>query len=332
MNEQAKVGVVVLVSAVLLVAAAFAIANLHFGGHYNHYHSVFKFAAGIEEGAPVRFAGLKVGRVNKVGVDPKDPTQVEVDIEVKADTPVSSESSAKVSQLTMLSETYVEVTPGKAGPQLPDGSLLKSTELQDLNALIAKMNVLADAAQPLIVDLRKDLNDVSEKANKVLANIDELTGPANRGHLNSILSQADQMVKDNRPKIDTIATNFLNASERITPLMNDLQATTAKVQKVLDTTNEMLEEDRPKIKSGLDELQRTLESTRRTIEQAHSMLTSNSDNLDVMIDNFRQISDNFRAFSDTVKQQPSSLIWKDTVPDRHPPGASEKVKKEKKKK
>ena len=35
MNDSAKVGLVVVVSAIFLVAAAFFIANLHFGGTFN---------------------------------------------------------------------------------------------------------------------------------------------------------------------------------------------------------------------------------------------------------------------------------------------------------
>ena len=124
-------------------------------------------------------------------------------------------------------------------------------------------------------------------------------------------------------------TNFKDASGNIQPLMDDLKITNAKLQKVLDTTSGMLDEDRDKIKGSIEELQKTLETARHTLEQAQSMLTSNSDNLDVMIDNFRQISDNFRVFSDSVKKQPSSLIWKDTQPDRQPPGAGVKVKKSK---
>jgi phospholipid/cholesterol/gamma-HCH transport system substrate-binding protein len=327
MNEQARVGLVVIVAAILLVSAAFFIANLHFGGVYNHYHAYFKFAGGLEEGAPVRFAGLKVGRVNKVGVDPKDATRIQVDVEVKAATPVGSDSMAKVSQLTMLSENYVEITPGKDTKTLPDGSVIPSAELSDLNALIAKMGGLADEAKPLIVDLHKDLNDITAQANKVLANIETLTGGPNQAHLNSIMSEADTMMKTNRPKVDAMLTNFKDASGNIQPLMDDLKVTNAKLQKVLDTTNGMLDEDRDKIKGSIEELQKTLETARHTLEQAQSMLVSNSDNLDVMIDNFRQISDNFRVFSDSVKKQPSSLIWKDTVPDRQPPGAGVKVKK-----
>ena len=102
--------------------------------------------------------------------------------------------------------------------------------------------------------------------------------------------------------------------------MNDLKETNAKVQKVLDTANGMLDEDREKIKGSIDDLQRLLKTTNATVEQLQSIMNANSDNLDSMLDNFRQISENFRMFSDTVKRQPSSLIWKDTQPDRTPGG------------
>src|ERR1035438_9496074 len=155
MNEQAKVGLVVLVSVILLTMAGFAIANMHFGGQYTHYHTYFKFGGGLEIGAPVRFAGLKVGRVNDVRVDPHDKTRVEVMLEVAGGTPVRADSLAQVTQLTMLSENYVEITPGKQTTPLPEGSVVPSAETQTLNSLIVKMSGMADQAQPLIADLHR---------------------------------------------------------------------------------------------------------------------------------------------------------------------------------
>jgi phospholipid/cholesterol/gamma-HCH transport system substrate-binding protein len=321
MNEQAKVGLIVLVTVVLLTAAGFAIANMHFGGEYSQYHAFFKFAGGLEAGAPVRFAGLKVGRVSDVHVDPKDKTRIEVLVEVAGGTPVGADSSAQVTQLTMLSENYVEITPGKQTTPLPNGSTIPSVETQTLNTLITKMSGLADSAQPLIADLHKNLNDISARADKLLANLQEVTGEKNQQHLASLLSESDAMLKDNRPKLDATMTNLQGASASIQPLVGDLREATAKLQKVMDTANGMLDEDRDKIKGSIDELQKTLSTARATIEQLQSIMTANGDNLDVMLDNFRQVSDNFRMFTDTVKRQPSSLIWKDTHPDRKPPSA-----------
>jgi phospholipid/cholesterol/gamma-HCH transport system substrate-binding protein len=321
MNEQAKVGLVVLVTVVLLTAAGFAIANMHFGGQFSNYRAYFKFAGGLEVGAPVRFAGLKVGRVNDVHVDPHDKTRVEVMLEVAGGTPVAADSSAQVTQLTMLSENYVEITPGKLTTPLPSGSVVPTVETQTLNSLIAKMSGMADSAQPLIADLHKNLNDISARADKLLANLQEVTGDKNQQHFSSILSESDSMLKDNRPKLDATMSNLQNASAGMAPLLSDLRETTAKLQRVMDTANGILDEDRDKIKGSIEELQRTLVTARATIEQLQSILVANGDNLDLMLDNFRQVSDNFREFTDTVKRQPSSLIWKDTHPDRKPPSA-----------
>jgi ABC-type transporter Mla subunit MlaD len=220
----------------------------------------------------------------------------------------------------------VEITPNKLTTPLPEGAVVPSAETQTLNTLIAKMSGMADQAQPLIADLHKNLNDISERAEKLLANMQEVTGEKNQQHFASILSESDAMLKDNRPKLDATMSNLQTASAGMEPLLNDLRQTTAKLQQVLDSANGMVDEDRPKIAASIDELQKTLVTTRATIEQLQGMLVGNSDNLDLMIDNFRQVSDNFREFTDTVKRQPSSLIWKNTKPDRKPPSAKSKDK------
>lgn len=322
MNEQAKVGLVVLVAAGLLLMAIFAIANLHLGGQYSTFKTYFKFAGGLESGAAVRFAGLKVGRVSAVRVDPQDTSRIEVLIEVAADTPLRTDSQAAVSQLGLLGENYVEILPGKSGTPMAAGSTVPSTEVQDLNALIRKMSGLADTAQPLLADLRTNLNKISAQADTLLSQLTDTTSEENRKHIHSVLHETDTMMVHNRDKIDTIATNFEKASGDLKPLMTDLRNTNNKLEKLLDNANGMVGENREQIRASIADLQKTLISTRAMVDQLQSTLVSNSDNLDVMLENFRQISENFREFSDTVKQRPYSLIRVKPLPDRQPAGAA----------
>lgn len=326
MNEQAKVGIVVILAAVLLTAALFAIANIHPGTKAVDYKAYFKFGGGMEPGAPVRFAGLKVGRVNEVVVDPQDATRVEVRFQVKADTPIRSDSLATISALTPLTENYIEITPGKSGTVLPAGSVVPSQEMQDIQALIRKMSGLADTAQPLIVDLRANLNKISERADVLLAQLNDVTGPDNRQHFGSILKETDGMIKTNSPKVDATLTNLKDATDKFKPLMDDLKNTNAKLQKVMDSANEMVAEDREPLRKSLLELEKTLVSTRATVEQLQSTLVYNNDNIDSMLENFRQISENIREFSDTVKQKPYSLIRVKNPPERVPPAAPKESK------
>ena len=327
MNEQAKVGLVVLLAAALLLSAIFAIANLHLGGNYVNYKTYFKFGGGLEAGAPVRFAGLKVGRINAVRVDPKDPTRVEVDVEVEAATPIRTDSSATITALGLISENYLEITPGKSTTNLQPGGTIPSVELLDLNALMRKMSELADASKPLIADLQKNLNLISAKADILLTQMNDVTGDANRKYFAGVLKETDGMLKQNSPKIDTITTNFSKASGDLEPLMADLREATAKIQKVLDNANGMVGENREPLKASIAELEKTLQSTRATVEQVQSTLVSNNDNMDILLDNFRIISDNFKEFSDTVKQRPFSLVRIKPLPDRQPPGAAAPSKK-----
>lgn len=320
MNDQAKVGLVVLVAAALLTVALFAIANVHLGGKYVNYKSYFKFGAGLEPGAVVRYAGLKVGRINEVRVDPNDKTRVEVLMEVKADTPVRTDSLATISALTLLTENYIEIVPGK-GAALPPGSAIPSQELQDMNALIRKMSGLADAAEPLIVDLRKNLNQISEKADILLAQLNDVTGDANRKNLAGILAETNGMIKKNSPRIDEISVNLSDASKKMGPLMDDLKVSNTKLQAVLDSSNELMKDNREPLKSALLELQKSLVKAESLMNQLQNTLTYNSDNIDVMLENFRVTSDNVRELTDTVRQRPYSLIRVKPLPDRQPPGA-----------
>jgi phospholipid/cholesterol/gamma-HCH transport system substrate-binding protein len=319
MNDQAKVGLVVLVAAGLLITAMFAIANIHIGGKFANYKAYFKFGAGLEPGAVVRYAGLKVGRVNEVRVDPSDKTRVEVLLEVRADTPIRADSLATISALTLLTENYIEIVPGKGAP-LADGGTIPSQELQDMNALIRKMSALADTAEPLIVDLRKNLNQISEKADTLLAQLNDVTGEANRKHLAGILAETDGMIKKNSPRIDEISANLSDASKKIAPLLEDLKVSNTKLQAVLDNGNELMKENREPLKAALLDLQNSLKRAEALISQIQGTLTYNSDNIDATLENFRQTSENVRELTDTVRQRPYSLIRVKPLPDRAPPG------------
>jgi phospholipid/cholesterol/gamma-HCH transport system substrate-binding protein len=327
MSDLAKVGLVVSLAALLLTAAVFAIANMHLGGQFADFKTYFKFAGGLEPGAAVRYGGLKVGRVKSVKVDPQDHTRIEVQLEVRADTPMRTDSQANIAQLGLLSENYVEITPGKSGAPLQAGGTIPSAELQDLSALIRKMSGLVDSAQPLITDLHKNLNQISDRADVLLAQLNDITGQENQRHFRSILKETDGMIARNAVKIDKIADNFSSASDELKPLMADLRRTTDKLQKVLDNADGMIGENREQFKKTIADLDQSLVSANALIEQLQTTLTANSDNIDVMLENFRLVSENVREFTDTVKQRPFSLIRIKPLPDRLPPGAPKEAQK-----
>jgi ABC-type transporter Mla subunit MlaD len=110
-REQVWVGLFVLVAAGLLIGTVLSVAGTFSRGSIPH-RAYYKFAGGLEPGARVRFGGMKAGSVQRVRVDPDDPTRIEVDFNVAPDLPLKTDSVAKISSLGPLGDNYLELTTG----------------------------------------------------------------------------------------------------------------------------------------------------------------------------------------------------------------------------
>ena len=77
------------------------------------FHTYFAFAGGLEPGATVRYSGgMKAGRVEKMQIDPQDPTRIDVTFSVQSDVPVKTDSHTKIMSMSPLGENHLEIVPG----------------------------------------------------------------------------------------------------------------------------------------------------------------------------------------------------------------------------
>ena len=127
------------------------------GRQVKTFHTYFPFAGGIEPGTAVRYSGgPKVGRVEKVAIDPQNPSRIEVTFSVDADLPVKTDSHVKIMALTPLGDNHVEVLPGTADAAIaPTGALLPSEPYVDLSSVMAQIQDIAPQAQELIDDAQR---------------------------------------------------------------------------------------------------------------------------------------------------------------------------------
>jgi phospholipid/cholesterol/gamma-HCH transport system substrate-binding protein len=145
-RDQVFVGLFVLLAAAVLIGMVFAIGA--FGRTSKTYHAYFPFAGGLERGATVRYAGgPKVGRVEKLAIDPQNPARIDVVFSVQTDLPVKTDSHVKIMSISPLGDNHLEVLPGGAQTALaPPGFLLPSDTYLDFNVLTAQINDLAPQA------------------------------------------------------------------------------------------------------------------------------------------------------------------------------------------
>jgi phospholipid/cholesterol/gamma-HCH transport system substrate-binding protein len=315
-REQALVGLFVLVAAAVLVATVFALTGA-FGGTAATYRAYFPFAGGLEPGASVRYAGgPKVGRVEKLQLDPKDSSRIEITFSVKSGLPVKADSRVRIMSLSPLGDNHLEIVPGSEKSALAaTGTILPSDPYVDFNALTAKINDIAPQAQQLL----KTLNDRATEVQVTLARVNDLLNDANRANLAGTLAETRGMLAENRVPVKTAVQNVSSASQKLEPLLQDLRETSAQANKTLDHVDSLIGENRADVRQAVIDLRRSLATVTSLAGRLDQTLDVNSENIDELLENLRHVSQNLKEFTNTIKIRPYTLIRANN-PHEHKPG------------
>lgn len=123
------VGLFVLIGAAALVFLALKAANLASFSSGETYTVSAKFdnIGGLKPRAAVRSAGVQVGRVMSIKLDPVTYQGV-VTMELSKDVSFSSDSSAKILTSGLLGDQYIGIEPGYSDKKLAAGSVITQTQ------------------------------------------------------------------------------------------------------------------------------------------------------------------------------------------------------------
>ena len=320
MSSEAKVGGFVVVSLIIFVYTFITVANKQLAGEKVQYKTYFTFAAGLDPGTAVRFGGLKAGVVEQVRPWEEDQTKVEVIFEVRADIPVNTDSVAKLASLSALGQNYLEITTGSIeAPRIEPGGIIKSEEAVTVDDIMQKFANLADTASDMMADMRGDITRITERAEILLKNLNEITGGKNRESMEQLLENANEMMAEQKPKIDRITDQVSEMLVKADRLLVDFQAVAEQTKATVANANRTLDETREPLKSNLVELEATLKQARRTLEDIQAIVVVNESNINETLENLRVSSQNLKEMSDELRQRPWSLIRVKPKPDRKVP-------------
>src|SRR5438093_5122412 len=99
----------------LSVAAAVFFLWLANPGHRDDVIYRIHFAesvSGLALGDPVKFRGVDVGKVKTMGIDPADPRRVQVDVALRKDAPVKTDTKASLKLKGITGVVFIELNGG----------------------------------------------------------------------------------------------------------------------------------------------------------------------------------------------------------------------------
>ena len=137
---------------------------------YNRYEIYFQGSvSGLNEGSPVRFLGVNVGRVTQVAVDPQERNRVQVIADIETSAPIDGRTLASLSLQGITGLLFIDLEQDHAAnvpTKLMQGqrfAVIRSKS-SDFDKLLSALPTLAGHADEMIGKLNAALNEKNLKA------------------------------------------------------------------------------------------------------------------------------------------------------------------------
>jgi len=314
-----KAGALVLVSLVILVGFVAVVRGCRpRDDSAKTYYAVFTDISGLNQGADVRFGGVRGGRVVAIEPDPDNRSRIRVTAEVVGGIPVNEGSTASIEQITLTAEKHLEISTGGAEQSLLDsGTTLRSEasggwlDMPALDEVLARLETLLDGFITLVgVDARAaegasatDVVDLADLFKSLETTLAEGT---------SVARGVNQVIGDNRAGIREVMDRLVALEESATALMVQLNEVVEENRVPMNETFTNLQELTGEMNSRVEELATTLQVTLQYLQDvggnSSDMLDDQRPVIEETLINLQETTRNLREFSRILADQPDALI------------------------
>ena len=257
---------VFMVVMLLLTGALFAIFAQYRGGPQNKYSAVFEDASSLKEGDSVRVAGVRVGSVNRISLEPDNT--VTVGFGADRDIVLTSGTKAAVRYLNLVGDRYLELvdSPGSSRIQ-PPGSVIpidRTLPALDLDLLLGGLKPVVQGLNPQAVNaLTNSLIQILQGQD---GNIDSLFGKT---------SAFANSLADNGQTVQQLIDNLNSVLATISKDGGKFSATVDRLEKLVTG----LAADRDPIGNAITALDTGTASLTDLLTQARAPLAGTVDQL-----------------------------------------------------
>lgn len=305
-----KVNYVIVGAFVAVLGAAILLVVLWLGksdyrGVYDRYYSYMQESvAGLSVNSTVKYRGVEVGRVKNIQLNPENPEEVRLTLDILRATPIKTDTVAVLETQGLTGLATINLTGGsRESPALEaeqgqDYPVIKTGPSLFFRLDMAISRLLADQG---LTKLLANVNVLSQNATAV---VDE----ENRATIKQILkdlSDITRTVADQSERVDSGLVSASNAAElvaQMTETMNkQVPALLERVNKsaaALQTMTEELVHTGRSVRSAVQESRPDIEQfTRQTLSETGALVTE-----------LRQLTGTLQRVARQLEQEPSSLV------------------------
>lgn len=312
-----KVGAFVLLALAILAAGSLWIAGSSLVGVRRvSYTVLLRNSGGVQSGDRVRFAGVSVGRVQRVHLAPDDPDwPVRLEITLNRNIAVRADSTARIATAGLLGSSVLMIEPGSVDePLLPPGGEIQGTPTAALEETLAHVDEIGELAIVLIKQLSGLVAQVSDEIGPILENAEKLLSDENTENVTATLASLRETADEVSPRVVSLLARLEEMSVSLEGDMESFPELTEQATELLDRLQQAVGPDGVRLAAMLDAAENSLNAADETL----SALGGSRQEIEWAIRDLRDTLANLRAFSQQVKERPFSLVRIKMEPDRRP--------------
>jgi len=109
------------------------------GGDYYTVSAEFDSVSGLKPGARVEVAGVEIGKVDSIGLDPKSSDRAVTNLKIKTGVHITEDVIASVRTSGIIGDRFIMLKPGGSDRFLKNNDKIRETESSiDVEELISK--------------------------------------------------------------------------------------------------------------------------------------------------------------------------------------------------
>lgn len=336
MNEsklELKVGALLLAALVGSLALLSLMGELSLGSsatlrvNWSHTGNVVK-------GAPVKIAGVAVGRVEKIQLEPNRhddlgesmPVTMVLAISKEAAAALRTDAAVTISSQGALGEPYLELYPGVAAQPLPEGSVVRGVDSPRIDVVSTRLGHFLEAASKVLENDPDALAHFVTGISGLTTTVDGVL-TENRSDLRQIITELSQSTKDLRV-LAAVARTQLEPGGKANAMIDDASATMKQLRSDLPLmskeaqialggaaalTGAFTEEDGKKLKEAIGKYAAAGEKLDAIALRADRMLArleAGEGTLGATLKD-KQVYDDLRSLLSDLKKHPWKMLWKD---------------------
>ncbi len=333
---EVKVGILILTATVLLAAFILVMGGINFEPKYSMFVD-FDNPGGLQSGAPVKIAGVKIGKVAEIqfrGGEKAPPgtrpslVRMKVELQKKYQETIHDNAVFFVTSSSLLGEQYLSIDPGSGDrPALPDSAIVRGIDPPRFDLLVAEtyelLHVATTAMRGNKDEIGTALNGLSRtlkgtgdffekngsRLDRITANVEQISVDTQ-----DTVQEAKKKYVDN-PQIDRILENVDRTTGALAkdapPLLADVKDTMSNVKRISATVG--AESEQAKLRQMMTDLGEVAKNTKGLTQDAQAIASGvrrGKGTVGALVAD-EQLYDDLQELVRDLKHNPWKFFWRE---------------------